>query len=524
MVLWLTWVAVTVLTSLTSGGPTIAYGNTTTSEIMTSEGACCFTLSGLSQGTTYHFRAKAVGHGTCYGADKSFTTLAIPLVSMVITPDNPEITSGRTQQFIATGTYSDNSTADITASANWTSDNTSVATIDAAGLATGIAAGNTTITAVLDGISANTTLTVICSVEVNSGNTISLKEGQVVPVELFMAGMATGGIPVTVKGLPDLGPANGLAGFTFDFIWDPAVIHMDEVVRSLDAAGAGWSVEAGTPNNTTGNLTSTGFRTTYDTNDIILLYLSITAVGSAGNSTSINVTVTSLGDKDGSFISAVPINAPVEIVEMVAETSISQALDADSQVVIKVNIDRIKNPSDNSTANIYGGIDTYTATANATPASGIEFVTVNGVSPFDSPSFNATTGVFSVAASSPIQPSNTAVAEVIMILTGDITTSVNLNVVFQVIGAVSDPGLNILEEYPNSITFQRGNVKEGDGVDIFDALFIAQYIVGQRTLEGINALNAASVKHDDGDGDKIDIFDALFIAQYIVGQRDAFFQ
>ena len=50
-----------------------------------------------------------------------------------------------TQQFTATGTYSDNSTADVTTQTIWTSSNPAIATISSAGLATAVALGNTTI-------------------------------------------------------------------------------------------------------------------------------------------------------------------------------------------------------------------------------------------------------------------------------------------------------------------------------------------------------------------------------------------
>jgi hypothetical protein len=77
-----------------------------------------------------------------------------------VTPASPVISAGGTQQFTATGTYTDNSTQNITSSVTWSSSTTSVATINAAGLATGVAAGSTTITASSGSISSTTTLTV----------------------------------------------------------------------------------------------------------------------------------------------------------------------------------------------------------------------------------------------------------------------------------------------------------------------------------------------------------------------------
>jgi uncharacterized protein YjdB len=68
---------------------------------------------------------------------------------------------GINQQYVATVTYSDGSTADLSAGVTWTSSSTSVATITSAGLATTVAAGQTTITASVSGMSDTSTLTVV---------------------------------------------------------------------------------------------------------------------------------------------------------------------------------------------------------------------------------------------------------------------------------------------------------------------------------------------------------------------------
>ena len=49
------------------------------------------------------------------------TVTAATLVSIAVTPANPSIAKGTTQQFTATGTYSDSSTANITSSVTWSS-------------------------------------------------------------------------------------------------------------------------------------------------------------------------------------------------------------------------------------------------------------------------------------------------------------------------------------------------------------------------------------------------------------------
>jgi len=94
-----------------------------------------------------------------YWVDVVFAPSAA-LNSIAITPLNPSITAGSTQQFRATGTYSDNSTQDITSQVSWSSSKTAVATVNSAGLATAIAGGSATITATQGTASGSTTLTV----------------------------------------------------------------------------------------------------------------------------------------------------------------------------------------------------------------------------------------------------------------------------------------------------------------------------------------------------------------------------
>ena len=70
------------------------------------------------------------------------------LSSIAVTPASPaHLKVGGTQQFTATGTFSDGTTSDISASVTWTSGTTATATISATGLATGVAAGTSSITA-----------------------------------------------------------------------------------------------------------------------------------------------------------------------------------------------------------------------------------------------------------------------------------------------------------------------------------------------------------------------------------------
>ena len=86
-----------------------------------------------------------------------FTVTALTLNSIAITPNPPpSIGVGATEQFTATGTFSDGSTQNLTSSATWVSSMPGLATISnttaTRGLATGVAAGTTTITASVSGV------------------------------------------------------------------------------------------------------------------------------------------------------------------------------------------------------------------------------------------------------------------------------------------------------------------------------------------------------------------------------------
>ena len=75
----------------------------------------------------------------------NYTTLS----SVTITPANSSVAVGATQQFTATGIFSDGTTKDISSSVTWTSGTTSVATISTSGFATGVATGTAVITATI---------------------------------------------------------------------------------------------------------------------------------------------------------------------------------------------------------------------------------------------------------------------------------------------------------------------------------------------------------------------------------------
>ncbi len=91
----------------------------------------------------------------------TLTVADVPLVSLAVTPQGPSIGKGATQQLMATGTYANNMTLDISTSVSWTSSAPAVATVDSRGLVTGMAGGSAVITAASGTIQGSTTVNVV---------------------------------------------------------------------------------------------------------------------------------------------------------------------------------------------------------------------------------------------------------------------------------------------------------------------------------------------------------------------------
>jgi hypothetical protein len=96
------------------------------------------------------------------------TVTAPVLRSLTVSPSPAPVIAGIPVQLSLTGAYSDGSTKNLTSSAAWSSSAATRATVSAAGLLTGKAAGPATVTATVAGLSASTTVTVrtITSVDV----------------------------------------------------------------------------------------------------------------------------------------------------------------------------------------------------------------------------------------------------------------------------------------------------------------------------------------------------------------------
>jgi hypothetical protein len=181
--------------------------------------------------------AVAAGSATItatFGGISGSTSLAVTsanLVSVEVTPANPRIARGTTQQFKATGIFSDNTKQDFTAAAAWKSANPSVAPINGAGRATGAAAGTSVITASFGGISGSSTLTVTAATLV------------AIEVSPLNPGIALG----TSQQFTAIGrfSDNTVQDLTFDATWSSASAGVATISNANGSNGLATSIAAG---------------------------------------------------------------------------------------------------------------------------------------------------------------------------------------------------------------------------------------------------------------------------------------
>ena len=127
------------------------------------------TMNGLSDkagsiahpiGSSVRLLGLGVAIGWLSGCGGGAISQPVTMVSINVAPASASIQTAATQQFTATGAFSDSSTKDITNSVNWTSSDTSKVTIQNSGLATAVAAGSVTITATSAGKTGSAALTI----------------------------------------------------------------------------------------------------------------------------------------------------------------------------------------------------------------------------------------------------------------------------------------------------------------------------------------------------------------------------
>jgi len=261
--------------------------------------------------------------------------IAPALVSIAVTPATPAIAAQTTQQFIAMGTYTDNSTQNITSSVDWSSTNNAVATIGTVvptkGLAQGISAGTVTITATSGSISGTASLTVTSatstslSISPSNGSMAIDVSQQFTATATFSDGTkqdvtnvvtwnssSSSVASITVSGLVtarSLGTTNISASFESTTASTPLTVNANNL-SSISIQPANGTIAQGTKtqftatgifnDGSTHNLTST---VTWSSSNPALASISATGVVSGVSSGGVTITATL-----GSLTASVPFN------------------------------------------------------------------------------------------------------------------------------------------------------------------------------------------------------------------------
>lgn len=198
-------------------------------------GASTGLVTGVSAGSssiTATFEGRTAGAGV--------TVAAATLMSIDVTPANPSILNGKTQQLNATGTYSDGSTLALTADVTWSSSSTAVATILSGGMATGHSVGVATLSATLNAVSGGTSLTVRDTVTLGTASTFVVLAGTLLTNNAGGTTLVTGDIGAPAQAVDPVQPVGysnyKLGPFLASALSDLQVAVTDANSRTCDVS------------------------------------------------------------------------------------------------------------------------------------------------------------------------------------------------------------------------------------------------------------------------------------------------
>ena len=147
--------------TLTAGATVTLSGSVSASTTANSNGTYSFsnvaagsyTITPAKNGVAFSPSSKSVSVG---GSSMTVNFSATPMLQSIhIGAPASSIAIGATDQFAATGTYTDGSTQNLTSSVTWSSSNPAAASISGTGVADGLAPGASNISASLTGVTSN---------------------------------------------------------------------------------------------------------------------------------------------------------------------------------------------------------------------------------------------------------------------------------------------------------------------------------------------------------------------------------
>ena len=160
----------TVAPATTTGLPTpngtvtfVDSGTPLATVTLDSGGQAALTTSALTVGVhhvTATYTPASPGPYATSQVTQDVTITAAALVSIAVTPANGTLKVGQVQQYTATGTYADGTTADLTGAVGWSSDAAAIANVDTSGKGTGQSPGVAHLTATQGTVSGQAAVTV----------------------------------------------------------------------------------------------------------------------------------------------------------------------------------------------------------------------------------------------------------------------------------------------------------------------------------------------------------------------------
>jgi hypothetical protein len=150
------------LTAPWSNSGAFGGGSGTCGTSLNAYASCTFpvTYTSPSIGTNSSLLRVAYDNGTGLPANATgFLVGTTGLSNITVTPASEYVGSGTNQQLTATATYSDGSTQNVSAAANWSSSNQAIGTISSSGLASWLSNGATSVSANIAGISGSANYT-----------------------------------------------------------------------------------------------------------------------------------------------------------------------------------------------------------------------------------------------------------------------------------------------------------------------------------------------------------------------------
>ena len=224
-------------------------GNTTTADAngnysFRGIAAGTYTIIPAKNGVNFQPPSESI---TVNGSNMAVNFSAAPMLqSISVSATSASITAGSSDQFNAIGTFSDGSSQNMTNSVTWTSSIPAVATISGAGLATGVAAGSSNITAAHTGITSNVLPLIV---------TAATGTLQSITVSAPKSSLATGSSEtLTAIGVFSDGTTQNLTSSASWISSNPAAVSMGNGALA-SAGGVGQSVISATQGGITGTVT-----------------------------------------------------------------------------------------------------------------------------------------------------------------------------------------------------------------------------------------------------------------------------